>query len=140
MGCRSSNRIKYSGSEANRIGRKPNDDRPRRNFSEAIALDLLPMVSLMLHPLFQTLEPFLVPICFVCAWVAIATMAMNLHSAISSGVEQAKQMHQIPCANCIFFTNDHRLKCPVNPTIAMSEEAIDCGDYRQRSSYGAMDN
>ncbi|WP_322744170.1 MULTISPECIES: hypothetical protein [unclassified Coleofasciculus] len=38
-------------------------------------------------------------------------------------------MHQIPCAYCQFFTNDHRLKCTVNPSIASSENAINCRDY-----------
>ncbi len=39
-------------------------------------------------------------------------------------------MHQIPCSNCKFFTNDHRLKCTVSPSIANTEQAINCGDYR----------
>jgi RNA polymerase subunit RPABC4/transcription elongation factor Spt4 len=40
-------------------------------------------------------------------------------------------MHQIPCTGCVFFTNDHRLKCPVRPKVAMTEEAIGCMDYRE---------
>jgi hypothetical protein len=39
-------------------------------------------------------------------------------------------MHEIPCSECKFFTNNHRLKCTVRPTIANTEEAIDCSDYR----------
>ncbi|MDY6936109.1 MAG: hypothetical protein SWY16_00460 [Cyanobacteriota bacterium] len=91
----------------------------------------------MLYPLLHALQPFLVPICFICTWVFLAMMAMSIQSAVSSGVDRAKQMHQIPCSDCIFFTNDYRLKCPVNPKAAMSEEAIDCGDYRTKNSYGS---
>lgn len=39
-------------------------------------------------------------------------------------------MHQIPCSNCQFFTNDYRLKCTVNPSVANTERAINCCDYR----------
>jgi hypothetical protein len=42
-------------------------------------------------------------------------------------------MHQIPCAKCQFFTNDHRLKCTVNPIIANTERAICCSDYSQQN-------
>ncbi|WP_348251226.1 hypothetical protein [Leptolyngbya subtilissima] len=38
-------------------------------------------------------------------------------------------MHKIPCAECRYFTNDHRLKCPIHPKIALSESAIDCPDF-----------
>jgi RNA polymerase subunit RPABC4/transcription elongation factor Spt4 len=46
----------------------------------------------------------------------------------------AKTMHQIPCARCRYFTNDHRLKCPVHPQIANTEGAINCRDYHLRRS------
>jgi hypothetical protein len=42
-------------------------------------------------------------------------------------------MHQIPCANCQFFTGDYHLKCPIHPAIALSEAAIGCPDYRSQS-------
>jgi RNA polymerase subunit RPABC4/transcription elongation factor Spt4 len=38
-------------------------------------------------------------------------------------------MHQIPCANCQFFTRDYHLKCTVHPAQALTEEAIGCGDF-----------
>jgi RNA polymerase subunit RPABC4/transcription elongation factor Spt4 len=38
-------------------------------------------------------------------------------------------MHQIPCADCQFFTHNMRLKCPVHPTEALSEQAIGCTDF-----------
>ena len=44
-------------------------------------------------------------------------------------VDTARQMHQIPCANCQYFTGDYGLKCTVHPSIALSKEAIHCPDY-----------
>jgi hypothetical protein len=42
-------------------------------------------------------------------------------------------MHKIPCPNCQFFTNDHRLKCTIKPLIANTEDAISCQDYCSKS-------
>ncbi|NJR69347.1 MAG: hypothetical protein HC771_12300 [Synechococcales cyanobacterium CRU_2_2] len=35
----------------------------------------------------------------------------------------------MPCSNCRYFTGDYRLKCTVNPYVALSEEAIGCRDF-----------
>ena len=50
------------------------------------------------------------------------------------GVAKLKRLHQIPCSNCAFFTGDYRLKCPVHPHEALSEEAIGCFDYESIST------
>ena len=52
--------------------------------------------------------------------------------AFKQGAKQLKKLHQIPCYKCDFFTNDYRLKCTVNPTIACSEEAIGCIDFEAK--------
>jgi hypothetical protein len=88
----------------------------------------------LLYPFIHAIEPLLVPICFISAWGLVFMLGWSLWSAFNDGVSQAKRMHQIPCAGCVFFTNDHRLKCPVQPKVALTEEAIDCIDYRPRSS------
>ncbi|WP_017717590.1 hypothetical protein [Kamptonema formosum] len=87
----------------------------------------------ILYPLIRAVQPFLVPVCFVSAWVLVLMLGWGLWSAVADGVARSKRMHQIPCANCAFFTNDYRLKCPVRPTIALTEEAIGCTDYRQNN-------
>ncbi|MBD2313579.1 hypothetical protein H6G20_18065 [Desertifilum sp. FACHB-1129] len=84
---------------------------------------------LLLQSLIQAIQPFLVPLCFIFAWTLIGLIAWSLWSAIQDGVAKAKQMHQIPCTGCQFFTNDYRLKCTVHPDIANSEQAIDCTDF-----------
>lgn len=37
--------------------------------------------------------------------------------------------NNIPCRKCQFFSNNHYLKCAVNPSIAMTKDAIECRDY-----------
>ncbi len=89
----------------------------------------------LLYPLIRAIEPFLVPVCFVSAWAIVLLVGLSLWSAVRDGMARAKQMHQIPCSTCVFFTNDHRLKCPVRPTAAGTEEAIACLDYRQATRF-----
>ncbi len=48
---------------------------------------------------------------------------------IKQAVNHLKRLHQIPCNRCAYFTGDYRLKCTVNPLIAMSETAIGCRDF-----------
>jgi len=84
--------------------------------------------------LIRVIQPFLVPICFVAAWTIIILFASSLWIAARNSFSTAKQMHQIPCANCQFFTNNYRLKCTVHPSTASTEEAIDCSDYQPKTN------
>jgi hypothetical protein len=86
-----------------------------------------------LKVIIQAIEPLLVPICFGSAWLLVALLAWSIWSSIRATIARAKLMHRIPCANCQFFTNDHRLKCTVHPHIANTELAIDCRDFQERS-------
>lgn len=85
----------------------------------------------LLYQLIQAIQPFLIPLCFVLAWTLVIFLSWTLVSSIRDTVARAKQMHQIPCSTCQYFTNDYRLKCPIQPLIANTEKAIDCSDYRQ---------
>lgn len=78
--------------------------------------------SPLLHPLF-------VGIGFCLAWGIIGLILWNIGSAIAYSIQVSNRMHQIPCSNCQYFTNDYHLKCSVHPDIALSEKAINCGDF-----------
>jgi hypothetical protein len=58
----------------------------------------------------------------------------SLWTATRDSVKTAQKMHQIPCASCQYFTDDHRLKCTVHPSIANTEEAIQCIDYQPKTN------
>jgi len=79
--------------------------------------------------LIHTLQPLLGPLCFITAWALVFLVLGNLWTTTRDGVETLKQLHQIPCANCQFFTGDYHLKCTVHPSEALSEAAINCLDY-----------
>ena len=88
----------------------------------------------ILYYLVNAIRPFLVPICFVCAWSLVILAAWSMWSAAKDGIATAQQMHQIPCTGCQYFTDDYRLKCTVNPSIANTEEAIECMDYQPKTN------
>ncbi|MBD2388871.1 hypothetical protein [Cylindrospermum sp. FACHB-282] len=88
------------------------------------------LISLLIHGI----QPLLIPICFVAAWSVIILLASSLWTAARDSVATAKQMHQIPCTNCQFFTADYRLKCTVRPSIANTEAAIDCSDFQAKTN------
>ena len=88
----------------------------------------------LLKPLVQTLQPFLVPLCFLSAWALVVLVLWSLWSATRDTVKQTQRMHQIPCADCQFFTSDYHLKCTVHPSTALTEDAIDCMDFEARKT------
>jgi hypothetical protein len=88
----------------------------------------------LLNFLISTIQTFLVPICFVTAWTVIILLISSLWTAARDSVSTAKQMHQIPCSGCQFFTDDYRLKCTVHPSIANTEDAIHCMDYQAKTN------
>ena len=90
----------------------------------------------LLSGLIHVIRPFLIPLCFVVAWGIVLIVGWSILAALRDGVKQVKQLHQIPCANCQFFTNSYYLKCPVHPSMALSEEAIGCRDYQVDSRIG----
>ncbi|WP_215618520.1 hypothetical protein [Leptothoe kymatousa] len=90
---------------------------------------LLQLVHLILLHIMQWLQPYLSPICFVLAWSVVILGLWQMVAATRDGVQRAQTMHRIPCADCSFFTNQSVLKCPLHPTSAMSEDAIDCTDF-----------
>ncbi len=84
--------------------------------------------------LINAIQPFLVPICFLCAWTLIILVAWSLWITARDTVSKAQAMHQVPCTGCQFFTQDYRLKCTVHPCIANTEEAINCRDYQPKTN------
>ncbi|MCC5621490.1 hypothetical protein [Nostoc sp. CHAB 5715] len=91
---------------------------------------MLELISFLIHGI----QPLLVPICFVVAWTVTILAVLSLWMAARDSVTTAKQMHQIPCSGCQFFTDNYRLKCTVRPSIANTEEAIDCLDYQPKTN------
>ncbi len=74
----------------------------------------------------------LIPICFVAIWAAVVCMISDNWKLNRKQMNQTKQLAQLPCKKCQFFQNNPYIKCAVNPRLALTKEAVDCGDYRPR--------
>lgn len=77
------------------------------------------------------LKPFLFQLRFIGAFSILGLCGLSLASCVMDVVAQAKKMHSIPCTKCRFFTGDYRLKCTANPSIANTEQAIECIDFHE---------
>ncbi|MDZ7952795.1 MAG: hypothetical protein RMY16_32195 [Nostoc sp. DedQUE12b] len=91
---------------------------------------MLELISFLIH----AIQPLLIPICFITAWTVTILVMLSLWTAARDSVATAKQMHQIPCTGCQFFTDNYRLKCTVRPSTANTEEAINCLDYQPKTN------
>ena len=101
----------------------------------ALAAQFYRLGASLLAGIFTGHEPWLQPICFGVAWVVIASLGSNIFRLFQEGQARLKTLHQIPCANCRYFTNDRHLKCTVHPTVALSEDAINCADFESQQSW-----
>ncbi len=87
------------------------------------------LLHILLWRLFQSLHPFLAPCGMIIAWGIVALGVWSVWAAARDALHQAQRMHQVPCANCRYFSGDRHLKCPVHPYQALSELAIGCTDF-----------
>ncbi|WP_193196958.1 hypothetical protein [Nostoc sp. MG11] len=69
-----------------------------------------------------------------CAWVMMILFIWNIWSTLKKGIIFLKELHEIPCHACEYFTNDYRLKCTVHPKKACSEQAIGCIDFELKTA------
>jgi hypothetical protein len=70
-------------------------------------------------------------ICFTClasAWGIMLWMLKKPKKNLLPWQSQSRQ-NSIPCYSCKFLNNNCYLKCAVNPSIALTEDAIECPDY-----------
>lgn len=72
--------------------------------------------------------------CF-CISILMLVFLWSASLALREGFQQLRRLHQIPCSNCEFFTNDYRLKCTVRPCVACTEDAIGCTDFEPKTCF-----
>ncbi len=68
------------------------------------------------------------------AWAIMILLFCSIWTTLKKGIIFLWRLHQIPCHNCEYFTNDYRLKCTVCPKKACSEQAIGCIDFEPKTA------
>ena len=79
-------------------------------------------------------------LCFSVWTLVFTCLFWRSLSIIKQAVNHLQRLHQIPCNKCVYFTGDYRLKCTVNPMVAMSETAIGCRDFIYNKQQTACSN
>jgi hypothetical protein len=71
------------------------------------------------------------PIGFIMAWIVLFLMLSKIWTVKKDEIVAAIQhSQQLRCRNCHFFSNNPYLKCALHPSIVLTEQALDCSDYR----------
>lgn len=84
----------------------------------------------MAYPiLLQASQPIPAGILMICAWTLLIASVWRFWSTCKAGVKQLRQLHNVPCHRCLYFTGNYHLKCTVHPHKALTELAIGCRDF-----------
>ncbi|MHC5746902.1 MAG: hypothetical protein ACYTXT_34465 [Nostoc sp.] len=70
--------------------------------------------------------------CALSAWAITILLLWSIGITLKKGISFLWELHQVPCHNCQYFTNDYRLKCTVHPKKACSEQAVGCIDFEPK--------
>ncbi|NDJ17504.1 hypothetical protein [Myxacorys almedinensis] len=73
----------------------------------------------------------LLPLGFVAMWATVVCVISDTWK-LRRNAPSSKQAVQLPCKKCQFFHNNPYIKCAVNPHLALTPEAADCSEFRQR--------
>lgn len=64
----------------------------------------------------------------IVVWLKRLQYWKNLDDSLTS--QETDCFHQTACYQCKFFNNNPYLKCAINPSIVLTEEAKNCPDYQ----------
>ncbi|MEH2434005.1 MAG: hypothetical protein V7K25_07085 [Nostoc sp.] len=84
------------------------------------------------------LAVFLAHISFIIVWGTFVFLVSYVSKAVQKAAQDKdeivsiKHLDQHPCKNCQFFNNNHYLKCAVQPSAALTKEALNCSDYKPK--------
>jgi hypothetical protein len=71
------------------------------------------------------------PIGFIMGWTILFLMLSKIGIAARDEIFfTIKRFQRVPCRNCQYFSNNPYLKCAVNPGAVLTEEALQCSEYR----------
>ncbi|TVP62020.1 MAG: hypothetical protein EA343_12485 [Nodularia sp. (in: Bacteria)] len=86
--------------------------------------------GLDMHDIALTLSP----IALLFSWVIFFLILQKVRTFLDNKMVFSVQgLHKVPCKNCRFYSNNHYLKCAVQPSIVLTEEAKDCSEYSPKN-------
>jgi len=89
-----------------------------------------PPQNLNIHEIALNLSP----IGLLFSWIIFFLVLRKIRTFLDDKmVFTVKSVHQVPCKNCRFYSNNHYLKCAVQPSIVLTDEAKDCSEYSAKN-------
>ncbi|MBD2776695.1 hypothetical protein [Iningainema tapete] len=72
----------------------------------------------------------LIPLGFILIWAGSFLLLSKMRTlALDKIASTTNTLHKVPCKNCQYFSNNRYLKCAIQPSIVLTEQAKDCSDY-----------
>ncbi len=71
---------------------------------------------------------------FGIAFIIIFLKRLQARKIVKNQFSLHQPFHNIPCMRCQYFNNNLYIKCAVNPSTVLSEQAKDCTDYEPLDS------
>ncbi|MBE9208638.1 hypothetical protein IQ244_19265 [Nostoc sp. LEGE 06077] len=76
---------------------------------------------------------YLSPIGLLFSWIFFFLVLRKIQRFLDNKmVFSVKSLHQVPCKNCRFYSNNHYLKCAVQPSIVLTDEAKNCSEFSSK--------
>ncbi len=70
------------------------------------------------------------PVGLIMGWIVFFLILRKIQAFLDEKMFfTIKSLHKVPCKNCRFYSNNHYLKCAVNPSVVLTEEAMSCSEY-----------
>ncbi|MCU0551395.1 MAG: hypothetical protein MUC48_18775 [Leptolyngbya sp. Prado105] len=76
----------------------------------------------------------LIPLCFIAIWVGLIYVIADTWKYNQKSSRISRELARLPCKKCQFFSNNHYIKCAVNPHVVMTPHANECQDYRSKKN------
>jgi len=79
-------------------------------------------------------EAGIIAFIFFCIGFLLMLSKMNKVTLGNECISCSTNSHEkLPCRTCQYFSNNHHLKCAVQPSLVMTTEATTCSDYCRKS-------
>ncbi|WP_413200045.1 hypothetical protein [Nostoc piscinale] len=76
---------------------------------------------------------YLSPVGLLFSWVIFFLILRKIKRFLDNKmVFSVNTLHQVPCKNCRFYANNHYLKCAVQPSIVLTDEAKNCTEFSDK--------
>ncbi|MDM9383145.1 hypothetical protein QUB80_20845 [Chlorogloeopsis sp. ULAP01] len=70
-------------------------------------------------------------ISFVTIWAGVLLVLSKMRRVAEDNkfYFSVNSLQKVPCKTCHYFSNNYHLHCAVQPSIVLTEEAMNCSDY-----------